>query len=386
MSTQPVSAGAPDAASLTSLVEVSIPVGSVSGPTKGPSQGGTEPPGDSPPIETPVVTGPSETPSEAPSETPSEAPSETQSVFRMFAATSVWNEPVPADAPLDPSSESAIVALSREEQAEQAERHGPAINTKSWSVPIYTVPLDQPLVRVTLVGANSSALQSAWNLVPLPSDAHPAAGTDEHLVVWQPSTDRMWEFWHLEQASGTWRAGWGGAMDDVSSNPGVYGASAWPGAATSWGASASSLPIAGGLITLEDLKRGVIEHALAISIPNVRAGAFASPAQRTDGESTEPYALPEGAHLRLDPSLDLASLHLPPLTLMLAEAARRYGIIIRDKAANLAFYAQDPTPTGTEPFGGAGGYFEGRSPASLLASFPWDHLQLLKMALHVKPS
>jgi hypothetical protein len=142
------------------------------------------------------------------------------------------------------------------------------------------------------------------------------------------------------------------------------------------------LSIAGGLITLEDLEKGQINHALAIALPNVRAGVYASPAQRSDGGSTEPLSLPEGAHLRLDPSLDLASLHLPKLTLMLAEAAQRYGIFVRDQASEPVFYAQDPIPTGTEPYTGARGYFEGKSPSQLLASFPWSHLQLLKMKLH----
>jgi hypothetical protein len=48
----------------------------------------------------------------------------------------------------------------------------------------------------------------------------------------------------------------------------------------------------------------------------------------------------------------------------------------------VTFDAQDPTPTGSEPYGGSGGYFEGESPRGLLASFPWSHLELLKMELH----
>ena len=47
----------------------------------------------------------------------------------------------------------------------------------------------------------------------------------------------------------------------------------------------------------------------------------------------------------------------------------------------MAFYAQDPTPTGSEPYDGRDGYFAGLNPSQVLASFPWAHLQLLKMAL-----
>jgi hypothetical protein len=171
-------------------------------------------------------------------------------------------------------------------------------------------------------------------------------------------------------------------MRDVSSDFGVYDATAWAGATRSWGASASSLSIVGGLITLEDLQDGRINHALAMAIPDARAAVFAAPAERTDGSSSSMLALPEGAHLRLDPHLDIASLHLPRLTRMIAEAAQRYGIIVRDESARVVFYGQNPTPTGSDPYAGPHGYFEGHPAASLLTRFPWRHLQVLQMSLH----
>jgi Bacterial Ig-like domain (group 3) len=303
---------------------------------------------------------------------------------RFFSPTSFWNEQLPANAPLDPSSTVTVGALDEEIGTANSTKKGqPTINTTSWSVPVYTVSAEQPTIMVKLYNASQNlALQSAWDAVPLPANAQPAAGTDKHLVVWQPSTDRLWEFWRLEKTDEGWQADWGGAIEKESSDSGAYGPEAWAGAKTNWGASASSLSIAGGLITLEDLEKGQINHALAMALPDVRAGAYASPAEQTDGESTSPSSLPEGAHLRLDPSLDLASLHLPKLTLMMAEAAQRYGIVVRDYAENVAFFAQDPTPTGTNPYAGAHGYYEGKSSQQILEAFPWSHLQLLKMELH----
>ncbi|HTU79078.1 MAG TPA: hypothetical protein VMF09_10005 [Solirubrobacteraceae bacterium] len=302
---------------------------------------------------------------------------------RLFSASSFWNEELPADAPLDSSSVAVVKALSEELAAETKAGEAPFVNTTSWSVPVYKVGPEQPMVTVALEEpARSPALASAWSAVPLPANAKPAAGGDEHLVVWQPSSNRLWEFWHLTHTSTGWRAAWGGAIRKVSSSSGAYSTKAWPGASPNWGATASSLSVAGGLITLEDLEAGRIEHALAIALPDVRGGVYAAPAQRTDGWIEEPRWLPEGAHLRLDPSLKLSSLHLPPFTLMLAKAAQRYGIVVRDQAAETTFYAQDPMPTGTNPYTGPDGYFEGESPQKLLASFPWSHLQLLKMNLH----
>jgi len=278
-----------------------------------------------------------------------------------------------------------VAALDRAVLQEQAQRSGPWINTKSYGVPILTVSADQPTVSVALDHAPDAALSSAWSAVPLPSLARASEGSDGYLVVWQPATDRMWEFWRLNRQSDGWHASWGGAIAHVSENPGVYGPEAWPGAKPWWGATASSLALAGGVMTIEELRRGQINHALAISVPNVRAGVFASPAQRTDGGSEDPAALPEGAHLRLDPHLNLASIEMPPIVRMIAVAAQRYGIVVRDFAGVVAFEGQDPTLTGSEPYAGPSGFFEGKYPSQLLGAFPWTHLQVLQMDLHNQP-
>jgi hypothetical protein len=313
----------------------------------------------------------------APTKAPPPAP---KPPFRFFSPTSFWNTSPSGDAALDPDSADLVGALEDEVVRERESKSGPWINTTSYSVPIYTVPAGQATVRVRLLSEFAApALRSAWSAVPLPAGAQPAAGSDGHLVLWQPSSDRLWEFWRLESTPEGWQASWGGAIQDVSSNSGAYGPGSWPGATSSWGASASSLSIAGGLITLEDLERGQIDHALAISLPVVRKGVFAAPAMRTDGTSSSPLSLPEGAHLRLDPSLNLASLHLAPLTMMMAEAAQRYGLFVRDRASVVSFDAQTPRPGTANPYAGPGGYFEGKYPGQLLASFPWSHLQVLAM-------
>jgi hypothetical protein len=303
--------------------------------------------------------------------------------FRFFSPSGFWNAPLADDAQLDPDSAKLTGALEAAIEEEQAARTGPWIGTTRYSVPIYTVGPEQPTVRVQLTSPTPSpALQAAFEQVPLPPGAQPSGGTDGHLVVWQPSSDRLWEFWRLVRTPAGPQASWGGAMQDVSSNPGAYGPEAWPRAESWWGASASSLPIAGGLITIEDLRLGEINHALSLALPEVRAGVYASPAKRDDGKSANPLALPEGAHLRLDPDLDIAALHLPRTTRLIAEAAQRYGFFVRDGSSVVQLFAQDPITASRNPYAGPGGYFEGKYPDQLLASFPWGSLQLLKMELH----
>jgi hypothetical protein len=322
--------------------------------------------------------------SEAPAEPEASFTTVANPPFRFFAPTSFWNTLVPSNAPLDPSSSEVMKDLNAELQHAKETGIGPktTIETTSYSVPVYTVPANQPLVRVALNNPTSiPALVQAWSAVPLPANPKAAAGSDGFLTVWQPSTDKLWEFWRFGHGTEGWYAGFGGAMEKVSSNPGVYGPEAWPGARYGWGASSCSMSLLGGLITLEDLERGEINHAVMLSVAKARAGVYSLPARRTDGASTDPSSLPEGAHLRIEPKLDLASLHLPRLTFMIAQAAQRYGMFVCLRGTNVAFYGQDPTPTGTNPYAGPSGYFEGKPPEEILSSFPWNHVQLLKMEL-----
>lgn len=262
--------------------------------------------------------------------------------------------------------------------------HGTWINTNQYSIPIYRVPADQPTVHVTL-DAPVPALQQALNAVPIPANAVPAPGTDSSLAIYQPSTDRTWEFWRARRAVDGWHARYGGAMQNVSTNPGAYDSNSWPGVDGSrqwaWGSTASSLPVVAGTITVDDLRSGHIRHALAAAAPQACAGVFSRPAQRTDGLSSAPDCLPEGAHLRLDPSLDVAHMGLPAITRMLAEAAQQYGIVIRDTTTNgpLVLYAEDPAPFGYDPYGGPNGLFGGVAPWNFMPKFPWSHLQLLQL-------
>jgi hypothetical protein len=298
---------------------------------------------------------------------------------RFFSPKSFWNEQIPAGAALDPDSAPITAHLLKEVSHGYSGGMPPTINTTSYSPPIYTVAADQPTVRVALDrDGYAPDLESAFAAVPLPDDARTAQGTDAELVVWQPATDTLWEFWRLRRSDdGVWKAAWGGRLEHVSSSAGVYLA---PN--EHWGSTASSLSLAGGLITPGELKNGVIDHALAMAVPNARSGQYALPAQRTDGTSSCASAVPEGARFQLDPSLNIDALGLPAPVATLAHAAQRYGIVVRDQAAAVVFYAQNPVSIGSDPYPAL---FGGASAPDLLRSFPWDRLQLLRMDLRDSP-
>ena len=305
----------------------------------------------------------------------------TTSPARLFAPDSFWNAPLAPDAPTDPASDALVAELVSEVNRVAAVRDGPWIAARQYSTPVYVVGPDQPAVRVQLDHYTPSNLQGAFEAVPIPANAKEALGDDQHLTVWQPATDTLWEFWKASKEADGWHARWGGAIRNVSASPGHYTRDSWPGAEPYWGASATSLPIVGGTMMVDELRRGRIDHALALALPRPKANVFTWPAQRTDGFDTRENAIPEGARFRLDPSLDLDGLKLHPFVRMMAEAAQRYGIVVRDKSSSVQFFAEDPAQFGHNPYGDIIGPQYPNETYRLLGTFPWEHLRVLKMDL-----
>ncbi len=299
----------------------------------------------------------------------------------------MWNAAVPGNAPLAPNSNGLVGRLLDWVNTSEQHRTGPWINTTDYSTPIYTVPAGQPRVQVVL-SSNDPLLASEFAAVPIPAGAQPAAGSDGQMVVYQPSSNTMWEMFQARLVNGQWHASSGGRMADVSSDPGYF-RSAQNSAGqlvekADWGATATSLPMVGGLITLADLASGSINHAIAMMIPEAEAGVYWCPAQRSDGHDRSPNAIPEGAHFRLDPSVDLSTLSMPPITREIAEAAQKYGLIVNDQTGvTVGFRAEDPMPLirAGQPnpylkyFANSSGQY--MYPTNFLQSFPWSHLQLL---------
>jgi hypothetical protein len=274
-----------------------------------------------------------------------------------------------------------------------AANYGASLDVTHGSTPVYIVPANQPTVDMRLdpnpkTGRASANLQAAFAAVPVPADAQPATGSDAKMIIYQPSTDTMWESWHTRRESDGWHFGFGGRITHFSQSPGYYQRIKGPNGtlleAPGWGNSASGLPIADSVITFRDLANGYIDHALGLLLPHswIRGGVKAWPAARSDGKSTASDSVPEGAHFRLDPNLDINSLNLPPLTRFIAIAAQRYGFIVRDGSNNITVDGQAPrTPAQTAAWREAltGSGF--RHWSQVLKSVPWSHLQLLRMSL-----
>lgn len=303
--------------------------------------------------------------------------------FRPFAPDSIWNLPLRSDAPLDPDSDKYMNAFDT-----QVARFGGYVNGVHCGTPIYWAPASTPRIAVRLdhPAYMDPGLIKAWSSVPVPDDARPANCSDANLAILQRQPDGTVDEWELFGATrtgaGRWTARWGGATQDVQQDRGSASPLSWADAATGlkakigWNVTASSISTLAGVITTAELKARRVDHALALAITNPAKNIWRWPAQRSDGSLTDRWALPEGAHLRLDPRFDLATLKgATPLVRMLGQAAQKYGIVVRDATSSVeAFYAQEPAPGQPDL---VKQLVDGQFIQPAMEAFPWDHLQLL---------
>ena len=133
------------------------------------------------------------------------------------------------------------------------------------------------------------------------------------------------------------------------------------------------------MVSINDVASGRIDHAIALSIPlDQVASGFVWPANRSDGGSTAADAIPEGARLRLDPSLQVENLGLTPIGTMVALAAQRYGFIVTDRSGTVTVPAEGPyayqAAVGVDPWRR---YLNGLRPSAVFAGFPWEDVEVL---------
>jgi hypothetical protein len=295
----------------------------------------------------------------------------------LFSSASIWHEQVAA-APRAADSDLQVGDLVR--QVRDNWGGTAAFNNSRFSVAFYTAPAGTPKTRVAFDDCQDKRYVPAGLYdgaahfvdVPIPAGAAPAPGTDQNLTVYSPSTDQLWEFWIASRTSTGWQACWGGRIDKVSQSLGFF--------PDGMGQAATGLSLAGGMIRMDEIKAGRIDHAMLLNVIDAAAhDRFSWPAQRSDGyDPLGRNPIMEGTRFRLDPSLDVDALGLHPVARMIAKAAQQYGFIVNDKGGAVAVIAEGgeaaARATGTNPWPSLLG---GTPDYAVLKGFPWHALQAL---------
>ena len=266
---------------------------------------------------------------------PSPAVASHDGCARPYASTGPWNTPV-GGARLDPHSAHHIGALAGTLSSDPTQ----------YTYPVYGVSASTPRQTVRVSGWFSNVTDGGRTLVnqragtvslPIPSGAAGAVGNDAQIILIDHETGDEWGASHVTRTAGGYSA-WNVYHYNVR----------WSGVpprATNGGSFAnrgSGVPYLAGLIRPCEITAGRIDHALAFAYDFPR-GDFIAPATKSDGDSTDPRDLPEGARLQLNPALTPAQIRGWGCTgacFTIARALQDYGMYVIDNSGRPKLIAE----------------------------------------------
>jgi hypothetical protein len=249
----------------------------------------------------------------------------------VFPADNPWNTRVDA-LPLHPRSASIIAHI----QANGSDNlHADFGENPSYGIPYVVVPPDQPLVPITY---DAFGDESDPGPFPIPLDAPVeggGAGGDRHVLTVRAGTCELFELFVGRRSGSGWVAA-SGARFDLRSN--ALRPLGWTSA------DAAGLPIFPGLVRYEEVAQGHIDHAIRVTFSVTQRG-FILPATHFASPNTNPDAPPMGLRLRMAASYDISG--LSGQARVIAEAMKRYGLIVADNGSNW-FFQGAPSPGWTD--------------------------------------
>ena len=190
-----------------------------------------------------------------------------------------------------------------------------------YGIPVTIVGANHPKVRVHF----SYASESDHRLYPLGADTRIEGGRsasgDRHAIIVDKSTCRLYETWSTRKTSSGWHAG-SGAIWSLTSNR------LRPDGWTS--ADAAGLPILPGLLRLDEVKRGFVDHAIRFTT-DVTDQRHIWPARHDAGSVRNRAYPPMGARFRLKASFSLKGYRAD--TKVVLRAMKTYGLVLADNGS-----------------------------------------------------
>lgn len=178
-----------------------------------------------------------------------------------------------------------------------------------------------------------SGYKATITLPHWPSTVIPAAGTDGHADIFDPTTGIIHSFWKLAQEDGKWVStnyGWSKIDGSGWGDPGHVGA----------GVRAVGVVPTAGIIRANEIDDGQPEfsHALAISLAaSALAKTYVYPATLTDAStSANTGQIPYGALLMLPSNFDDSAITIPMLRKVVATLKKR-GAYVVDRNTHTGF-------------------------------------------------
>ena len=189
-------------------------------------------------------------------------------------------------------------------------------------IPITVVGRRTPKSRVSFEYADESDRGPYPIPRGVPIEGGYRSDGDRHALIVDRDSCKLYELFALYPRGRGWRAG-SGAIWNLRSNR------LRPAGWTS--ADAAGLPILPGLARYDEVRRGVIDHALRFTVRRTRR-AYVHPARHFASNSDDPSLPPMGLRVRLKASFDVSG--YPRQARVVLTALKRYGMLVSDNGSD----------------------------------------------------
>jgi len=156
-------------------------------------------------------------------------------------------------------------------------------------------------------------------------------GGDRHAIVVDPVARMLYEFGYMKKTPAGWEAGQASIFDLKTNKLRPQG----------WTSSdAAGLPLFPAVVRYDELKRGVIDHAMRVTVRKTRR-AFVAPATHYASRHENEEYPRMGERLRLKADFDVSGFSPPVKTIL--TGLKRYGMFVADNGIEWAIsVAPDP--------------------------------------------
>jgi hypothetical protein len=288
--------------------------------------------------------------------------------YRAFRR-SYWNRPLPWDVPRARNS-AAMIDFIRRTSGRNHVRLAGTSSSGRFGLPIYWARDGDPVYEV-----QGDSLPPEFTNLRIPGGARADETSDGALCVFDRG--RGWVAW-LFRASfvdGRWSAA-GGAIHRLGSN-GLDGSLRCVNR-DARNRGHRGMPAAVAAIRYDEIREGSIPHVLRIAVP-AASDRHVFPMVNSDGDSAAPNAPPQGARLRIKPSVDLDALHrrgkLGRAGLVVARCLKRYGAVVGDEAGDTMIKVEHTVAEGR------GHLWDGKLSLGSLWAIPFADYEFVRLGI-----
>lgn len=259
------------------------------------------------------------------------------SALEVFPPDNPWNQLVD-EWPRHPDSDAIIASVG----ADKPLRYNPdmgfvlvppdqkRVDVKIVSYPDESDPGPFPVPDNIPIEGWPAGFQQSGKVPPLEALQRQGSG-DRHGIVVDPVRRMLYEFYVLRRTGDGWQAAQASVFDLKTNRLRPQG---WTSA------DAAGLPIFPAVVRYDELQRGVIDHAMRVTVRRTRR-AFVPPATHYASRYTNPEYPRMGERIRLKADFDVSGFS-PPVQAIL-RGLKRYGMFVADNGIEWAIsVAPDP--------------------------------------------